>query len=125
MERDPRRHWFHQWADFGVLGRWTADLQTVTILALALPWAVFSSAMEWFVWGLSFWQPLFTLQQPYWIGLLVHRLVCHHVPAVCTATVERRPCAGARHALHQQLDRRRGNRDRRARDGRVVRRYWL
>nr|WP_247973964.1 DUF305 domain-containing protein [Bradyrhizobium sp. 195] len=72
---------FHQWADFswalvffGVLGRWTADLRPLTILALALPWAVFSSAMEWFVLVplLPFWQPLFTLQQPYWIGLLVH-----------------------------------------------------
>lgn len=30
--------------------------------------------MEWFVLVplLPFWQPLFTLQQPYWIGLLVH-----------------------------------------------------
>jgi uncharacterized protein (DUF305 family) len=57
-----------------VLGRWTADLRPVTILALALPWAVFSSAMEWFVLVplFPFWQPLFTLQQPYWIGLLVH-----------------------------------------------------
>ena len=72
---------FHQWADFswavfffGVLGRWTAKLDPVTILMLALPWAVFSSAMEWFVLVplFPFWQPLFTLQQPYWIGLLVH-----------------------------------------------------
>ncbi|MET4022674.1 uncharacterized protein (DUF305 family) [Bradyrhizobium sp. S3.2.12] len=72
---------FHQWADFswalvffGALGRWTADLRPLTILGLALPWAVFSSAMEWFVLVplFPFWQPLFTLQQPYWIGLLVH-----------------------------------------------------
>ena len=72
---------FHQWADFswavfffGVLGRWTAKLDPFTILMLALPWAVFSSAMEWFVLVplFPFWQPLFTLQQPYWIGLLVH-----------------------------------------------------
>jgi uncharacterized protein (DUF305 family) len=72
---------FHQWADFswalvffGVLGRWTADLRPLTILSLALPWAVFSSATEWFVLVplFPFWQPLFTLQQPYWIGLLVH-----------------------------------------------------
>lgn len=72
---------FHQWADFswalvffGVLGRWTADLRPLTILLLALPWAVFSSSMEWFVLVplFPFWQPLFTLQQPYWIGLLVH-----------------------------------------------------
>jgi uncharacterized protein (DUF305 family) len=72
---------FHQWADFswalvffGVLGRWTADLRPLTILLLAPPWAVFSSSMEWFVLVplFPFWQPLFTLQQPYWIGLLVH-----------------------------------------------------
>src|ERR1700712_5018701 len=43
---------FHQWADFswalvffGVLGRLTADLRPLTILLLALPWAVFSSSM--------------------------------------------------------------------------------
>jgi uncharacterized protein (DUF305 family) len=72
---------FHQWADFswalvffGVLGRWTADLRPLTILLLALPWAIVSSSMEWFVLVplFPFWQPLFTLQQPYWIGLLVH-----------------------------------------------------
>lgn len=47
---------FHQWADFswalvffGVLGRWTANLRPASILALAMPWAVFSSATEWFV----------------------------------------------------------------------------
>nr|WP_228747719.1 DUF305 domain-containing protein [Bradyrhizobium sp. BR 10289] len=72
---------FHQWADFswavvffGVLGRWTATLRPLAILLLALPWAIFSSGMEWFVLVplFPFWQPLFTLQQPYWIGLLVH-----------------------------------------------------
>lgn len=72
---------FHQWADFswalvffGMLGRWTAGLRPPTILLLALPWAVFTSGMEWFVLVpfFPFWQPLFTLQQPYWIGLLVH-----------------------------------------------------
>lgn len=72
---------FHQWADFswavvffGVLGRWTAHLRPLEILLLALPWAAFSSGMEWFVLVplFPFWQPLFPLQQPYWIGLLVH-----------------------------------------------------
>src|SRR3954468_15435022 len=72
---------FHQWADFswalvffGVLGRWTAGLRPLTIFLLAMPWAVFSSATEWLLLVplLPFWQPLFTLQQPYWIGLLVH-----------------------------------------------------
>jgi uncharacterized protein (DUF305 family) len=72
---------FHQWADFswallffGVLGRWTGKLRPLSILALALPWAALSSGLEWFVLVplFPFWQPLFTLQQPYWIGLLVH-----------------------------------------------------
>jgi uncharacterized protein (DUF305 family) len=72
---------FHQWADFswalvffGLFGRWTADLRPLAILALALPWAVVTSASEWCVLVplFPFFQPLFTLQQPYWIGLLVH-----------------------------------------------------
>ncbi|CCD85410.1 conserved membrane protein of unknown function [Bradyrhizobium sp. ORS 285] len=72
---------FHQWADFswalvffGLFGRWTADLRPLAILAVALPWAVFTSASEWFVLVplFPFFQPIFTLQQPYWIGLLVH-----------------------------------------------------
>jgi uncharacterized protein (DUF305 family) len=72
---------FHQWADFswalvffGLFGRWTAGLRPTSIFLLAIPWAVFSSAAEWLVLVplFPFWQPLFTLQQPYWIGLLVH-----------------------------------------------------
>jgi hypothetical protein len=59
---------------FGLFGRWTAGLSPLQILLLAIPWAVFSSATEWFVLVplLPFWQPLFPLQQPYWIGFLVH-----------------------------------------------------
>jgi uncharacterized protein (DUF305 family) len=59
---------------FGVLGRWTAGLRPLTIFLLAMPWAIFTSATEWLLLVplLPFWQPLFTLQQPYWIGLLVH-----------------------------------------------------
>src|SRR3954468_8340807 len=72
---------FHQWADFswavvffGLLGRWTAGLSPWTILLVGLPWAVFTSAAEWLflVPVLPFWQPIFTLEQPYWIGLFVH-----------------------------------------------------
>lgn len=74
---------FHQWADFswalvffGLLGRWTAGLTPQTILLIALPWALFTSALEWFflVPLIPFWQPIFTLNQPYWIGFLVHAL---------------------------------------------------
>jgi uncharacterized protein (DUF305 family) len=72
---------FHQWADFswalvffGLFGRWTARLSPLAILAVAMPWAVFTSATEWLLLVplVPFYQPLFTLQQPYWIGLLVH-----------------------------------------------------
>ncbi len=69
---------FHQWADFswevfffGVLGRWTAHLSPKALIVLALPWAVFTSATEWFV-IVPFWQPIFVLEQTYWIGLAVH-----------------------------------------------------
>ena len=72
---------FHQWADFswalfffGVLGRWTARLHPATLAFVAVPWAIFTSAFEWSVLVplFPFWQPIFTLQQPYWIGFLVH-----------------------------------------------------
>jgi uncharacterized protein (DUF305 family) len=72
---------FHQWADFswvivffGLLGRWTAHLKPGALLLIALPWAILTSASEWFflVPLLPFWQPIFTLDQPYWVGLLVH-----------------------------------------------------
>jgi hypothetical protein len=96
---------FHQWADFswavvffGLLGRWTAGLRPLTIFLLAIPWAVFSSATEWLVLVplLPFWQPLFTLQQPYWIGLLVHMasgqcIRCSAGCAIHSATHQTRP----------------------------------
>ena len=72
---------FHQWADFswalfffGVLGRWTERLHPVSLALVAIPWAAFTSAFEWLVLVpmFPFWQPIFTLQQPYWIGFLVH-----------------------------------------------------
>jgi uncharacterized protein (DUF305 family) len=72
---------FHQWADFSwalffflILGRWTAKLRPATLAPVALPWALFTSGFEWLVLVplFPFWQPIFTLQQPYWIGFLVH-----------------------------------------------------
>jgi uncharacterized protein (DUF305 family) len=41
---------------------------------VALPWAALTSALEWafFVPAFPFWQPIFTLRQPYWVGLVVH-----------------------------------------------------
>ena len=72
---------FHQWADFswalvffGVLGRWTARLSPLPILLIGLSWAALTSALEWafLVPGFPFWQPIFTLRQPYWVGFIVH-----------------------------------------------------
>ena len=72
---------FHQWADFswevfffGLLQRWTATLTPWSLVSIAGPWALFTSAAEWFVFVplVPFWQPVFPLEQPYWIGLLVH-----------------------------------------------------
>jgi uncharacterized protein (DUF305 family) len=72
---------FHQWADFswalvffGVLGKWTANRHPLWLAAAAVPWAILTSSLEWFVLVplFPFWQPIFTLQQPYWIGFLVH-----------------------------------------------------
>jgi uncharacterized protein (DUF305 family) len=72
---------FHQWADFswalvffGVFGKWTAKLSPASLSVAAVPWAILTSALEWFILVplFPFWQPIFTLQQPYWIGFLVH-----------------------------------------------------
>jgi uncharacterized protein (DUF305 family) len=72
---------FHQWADFSwavvffdLLGRRTAGLGPWTILFISPFWALLTSALEWLflVPLVPFWQPVFTLEQPYWIGYLVH-----------------------------------------------------
>lgn len=72
---------FHQWADFSwaivffaVLGRWTSGLSPRAIVAIAAPWALFTSSLEWLflVPILPFWQPIFTLEQVYWLGFFVH-----------------------------------------------------
>jgi hypothetical protein len=72
---------FHQWADFswalvffGLCGNWTANRRPAWLAVAAVPWAILTSALEWFVLVplFPFWQPIFTLQQPYWIGFLVH-----------------------------------------------------
>jgi len=72
---------FHQWADFswalvffGVFGKWTANRGPAWLAGAAVPWAILTSSLEWFVLVplFPFWQPIFTLQQPYWIGFLVH-----------------------------------------------------
>ena len=46
---------FHQWADFswalvffGLLGKWTANLGPASLAMAAVPWAILTSALEWF-----------------------------------------------------------------------------
>jgi uncharacterized protein (DUF305 family) len=72
---------FHIWADlswalvfFGLLGRWTMRLRPAALLLIAPVWAIGTSALEWSVLVpvMPFAQPVFTLNQPWWIGLLVH-----------------------------------------------------
>jgi uncharacterized protein (DUF305 family) len=72
---------FHQSADFswalfffGVMGRLTGRLHPGALALIAIPWALFTSAMEWLflVPVFPFVQPIFPLEQPYWIGFLVH-----------------------------------------------------
>src|SRR4051812_14946981 len=92
---------FHQWADiswalvfFGVLGKWTARLGPASLALAAVPWAILTSAFEWFILVplFPFWQPIFTLQQPYWIGFLVHFSSASMYPLFAWL---RRPVVGA------------------------------
>lgn len=68
----------HQSADlawaiaFFALGRrWTLGLSPRTILIAALPWAIATSAIEYYLF-LPRLQPLVPLQVPYWTALMVH-----------------------------------------------------
>jgi hypothetical protein len=47
---------FHQWADFswalvffGILGKWTANRGPAWLAGAAVPWAILTSSLEWFV----------------------------------------------------------------------------
>lgn len=68
----------HQSADlfwvlvfFGLLGRWTRTLTPSAVLLLAIPWAVLTSALEYFA-VLPWLQPIVPMQVPYWTALTVH-----------------------------------------------------
>jgi uncharacterized protein (DUF305 family) len=68
----------HQSADlawaivFFALGRrWTLSLNSRALLIIALPWAVLSSGIEYYL-LLPTLQPLVPLQVPYWTALMVH-----------------------------------------------------
>lgn len=68
----------HQSADlawavaFFALGRrWTLALSPKALLMVALPWAVLTSALEYYL-LLPTLQPLVPLQVPYWTALMVH-----------------------------------------------------
>jgi uncharacterized protein (DUF305 family) len=97
---------FHQWADFswevfffGVMGRWTARLSPWTLVILAPFWAIFTSAMEWFV-IVPWWQPIFVLVQTYWIGLVVHLMSAFLYPIFPWL---RDRVAGQRHSSHRRF----------------------
>lgn len=68
----------HQSADllwalvfFGLLRRWTRDLGVLALALVAAPWAVLTSALEYYLW-LPRLQPLLPMQIPYWTALGVH-----------------------------------------------------
>lgn len=68
----------HQSADifwavvfFGVLWGWTHSLSPLLILAVGIPWAILSSAIEYFL-VLPWLQPWLPMQVPYWTALAVH-----------------------------------------------------
>lgn len=57
---------------FFALGRkWTLGLSPKALLVVALPWAVLTSAIEYYL-LLPTLQPLVPLQVPYWTALMVH-----------------------------------------------------
>jgi uncharacterized protein (DUF305 family) len=98
---------FHQWADFswaivffGVFGRWTARLTPLSILLIGLTWAVATSAIEWafFVPAFPFWQPIFTLRQPYWVGFIVHATSASMYPLFPFL----RDCLASSHSEHNR-----------------------
>ncbi len=68
----------HQTADlawalvfFGLLAPWTRNLSPLAILVLSVPWAIHTSAIEY--WGILPWkQPVVPMQVPYWTALTVH-----------------------------------------------------
>jgi uncharacterized protein (DUF305 family) len=71
----------HQSADFSwdivfffLLSRWSYRLGPWALLGVALPWAIFTSGIEWLLLVpiVPFWWPVFTLEQAWWLGILVH-----------------------------------------------------
>ena len=56
---------------FGALWSWTRHLAPSAILASAVPWALFTSAIEYYL-VLPRLQPIVPMQVPYWMALTVH-----------------------------------------------------
>jgi uncharacterized protein (DUF305 family) len=68
----------HQSADlfwallfFGLAGHWTAERSPGALLGLGIPWALGTSAIEYYL-LLPWLQPLVPMQVPYWTALGVH-----------------------------------------------------
>jgi uncharacterized protein (DUF305 family) len=77
----------HQSADlfwavifFGAAGRWTARLPPIVLLFAGIPWAVGTSAIEYYL-MLPWLQPLVPMQVPYWTALGVHLTSAAAYPA--------------------------------------------
>lgn len=75
---------FHQWADFSwavfffaVLGRWTSGLSPMALAAIAVPWAVLTSALEWLL-----LVPIFPFAQPIFTAALLDRFLVHLASAL-------------------------------------------
>jgi uncharacterized protein (DUF305 family) len=99
----------HQSADFGwdivfffILSRWSHQLGPWMLLAIAVPWAVFTSGVEWLflVPVIPFWWPVFTLEQAWWLGLLVHTTAASTFPFF---PYIRDRFAGIKHSPHKRF----------------------
>ena len=100
---------FHQSADiswalvfFGMLGKWTARLGPASLALAAVPWAILTSAFEWFIVVplFPFWQPIFTLAAALLDRVSGPSLVGVHVSAIRVASSL---CVGTRRIRRQNI----------------------
>lgn len=56
---------------FGALWPWTRRLSPLMILAIAVPWALITSAIDYYI-VLPRLQPIVPMQVPYWVALAIH-----------------------------------------------------
>jgi uncharacterized protein (DUF305 family) len=99
----------HQSADFSwdmvffvLLSRWSSQLGPWSLLFISVPWAIFTSGVEWmfFVPLIPFWWPLFSLEQAWWLGIFVHMAAASTYPLF---PFIRDRIAGIDHARHRRF----------------------